>query len=520
MIQLTRQFALFKQTILNDTRSVGLQLLRFLFASLLGLIVYVAQSEASQWREIDGRYLFEIIFVLNLVFSVFAGLFLFLPMVKEEKEEDTLGMIMMTGISPFAYLFGKLGSRLLMFMLMLAVQVPVIYLCVTLGGVDVSTILMAYFFLGLLTFHLANVFLLGSLMSTSLFTGIIIAGGIALIFSYIFNFIMDFTVGMHAVDFPFAGIEDTIDEILATAAWGTTTYTYPYYFTYLVVSGIIFFFLSVYYFDTLTAEQEELEVPDKLKGKNSSEEKAESLEGIGLKPLYRKLKTKRFGKRPIIYKDFRFTSFGPLMYTLQFGTIMFIFYDVFFNHHRSFDEYNDVYRMCRDCIPTLFLICGASFLISSNLIFASEIKHKTLNSLITLPQDCDKLYFHKLVGIVKVSFPSLLALSLVSIVYLLVPSYDYYYDANRDLKSVVMIFTVLFTALFINSFLSMLFKKYSFFLSCGLTVGWFALHIFFFELLRVDMDGGLAVFLVDGFIVSLVLANMTVKQLEKYAVTS
>ena len=102
VIQLTRQLALFKQTILNDTRSVGLQILRFTFAFSLALIVFIAQSEASRWREIDGRYLFEAIFIVNVFFILAASLFLFMPLVKEVKEENTLGLILMTGISPFA----------------------------------------------------------------------------------------------------------------------------------------------------------------------------------------------------------------------------------------------------------------------------------------------------------------------------------------------------------------------------------------------------------------------------------
>ena len=124
MKALTRQFALYKQTILTDTRSLGFQVLRFGFAVILALFFYFNQSVERSWRKIDGLYVFENLSIVNITFIYLASFCLFLPLIKEERDENTLGMILMTGVSPFAYLFGKIGSRVSMLVIMLSLQIP------------------------------------------------------------------------------------------------------------------------------------------------------------------------------------------------------------------------------------------------------------------------------------------------------------------------------------------------------------------------------------------------------------
>jgi len=197
VIQLTRQLALFKQTILNDTRSVGLQVLRFMFALALGLIIFLTQNESSGIKAFDGLYIFQIVFTLNIFFAILSSILLFLPIIREEKEECTLGMILITEISPFAYLFGRISSRYFIFIIMLSIQLPIIFLCITMGGISIETILLSYFFLLLFVFHIGNIFLLASMVSTSFFSGIIISGGIFLILGYLMNSAMDSIFYLH-----------------------------------------------------------------------------------------------------------------------------------------------------------------------------------------------------------------------------------------------------------------------------------------------------------------------------------
>ena len=52
----------------------------------------------------------------------------------EEKEEQTLGLLRMTGLSPLSILLGKSTSRLCGALLLLAAQFPFTIFAVTLGG--------------------------------------------------------------------------------------------------------------------------------------------------------------------------------------------------------------------------------------------------------------------------------------------------------------------------------------------------------------------------------------------------
>ena len=90
------------------------------------------------------------------------------------------------------------------------------------------------------------------------------------------------------------------------------------YILCLCICGLICFSMAVYFFNALTGDQKEINLPTKFKGQATSKQKAENYSGKGVKTLVRKLKTKRFAKNPIIYKDFRFSSFGPHLYVLQF----------------------------------------------------------------------------------------------------------------------------------------------------------------------------------------------------------
>ena len=81
------------------------------------------------------RFLFYIV-NLNLVFITLTGVGFFSTAISEEKEEDTLGLMLMAGISPNGILLGKSIGRLTQVLLLIAVQYPFTLLAVTMGGVN------------------------------------------------------------------------------------------------------------------------------------------------------------------------------------------------------------------------------------------------------------------------------------------------------------------------------------------------------------------------------------------------
>src|SRR5258708_7655032 len=82
-----------------------------------------------------GLRFFEWIAYLDATFMTLLGIGFFSTLISEEKEEDTLGLMLMAGISPLGILIGKSGGRLWQSLLLIAVQYPFVLLAVTMGGV-------------------------------------------------------------------------------------------------------------------------------------------------------------------------------------------------------------------------------------------------------------------------------------------------------------------------------------------------------------------------------------------------
>lgn len=524
MVELTRQFALFKQTILNDTRSLGLQILRFAFIAVLAffMITLVEQMNSRSWmRQVDGRYYFEFIFVINIFFVASAALFLFLPIVREEKEENTLGMILMTGISPFAYLFGKVGSRYFIMILMMAVQIPITYLCVTMGGIDINTIFFSYLLLLLIAFHIGNAFLLSSLIGTSVISCILIAGGIILIVSFILNIIFNEIFVFSNYEEPFRLVELALRDIFESRNTSIGSQTISFFLS-LFGTGSIYFLVAVYYFNSLTADQKEIELPRNLKGIKASDDDAVKLSEKGVKRLVRTLKTKRFGKYPVIYKDFRFSCYGPMLYILQFvliaGSISLCFMDTYWwSYYRPESYIEALIRVNRDLLPFICFSLFGIVMISSNLVFSHEIKNNTLGSLLLLPQEPSRLFIDKLICIVRISAPLIFMFGLSFFSYHWNRDYG---NSERFFKEFYLFLVILIPGLFLNVWMSLISKRYSFFISNGITFGFFAVQFMFFDIFRINMGEGLVFLSITGYPVTALAINRALKKLSAHSITS
>ena len=109
------------------------------------------------------------------------GLSYFGSAIAEEKEEQTLGLLRMTDLSPLSILLGKSTSRLCGALLLLAAAFPFTIFAVTLGGISLGQIVATYCTIGAYTFLLCNVALLGSVLArqtagAAIFTAMVIGG--------------------------------------------------------------------------------------------------------------------------------------------------------------------------------------------------------------------------------------------------------------------------------------------------------------------------------------------------------
>ncbi len=153
--------ALFTRGLRLDARLLRSHLLRFLFAVLIfsGLV----------WTHINsntlgapGREFFRSITYLNVAFISLAGISFFSTAITEEKEEGTLGLLLMAGISPLGILLGKSTTRVLTALFLLLAQFPFTLLAITLGGVTIRQIFAAYFALFAYLAFLSNFALFAS----------------------------------------------------------------------------------------------------------------------------------------------------------------------------------------------------------------------------------------------------------------------------------------------------------------------------------------------------------------------
>ena len=136
-------WALTIRSLRQDNRLLRYHLLRFAVAGLLAFMVLV-MWESGLRGESPGRDMLYALAFANLFAVTIVGGLLFAPTITEEKEEQTLGLLRMTRIGPSALLLGKSIPKLVLISLILIIQLPLVFLTRTLGGVDWPLIANVY----------------------------------------------------------------------------------------------------------------------------------------------------------------------------------------------------------------------------------------------------------------------------------------------------------------------------------------------------------------------------------------
>ena len=160
---LSSTLALFTRSFRVDARSTQPHVLRLLFAGAILLeLVWIHQMEVLYGA--PGLTVFQWIAWLNFGVIALAGIGYFATALSEEKEEDSLGLLKMAGISPAALLLGKSTTRLISVLLMLAVEFPFVLLSITLGGVTMTQVIAMAAALAAYLVFVANLGLLCSVV--------------------------------------------------------------------------------------------------------------------------------------------------------------------------------------------------------------------------------------------------------------------------------------------------------------------------------------------------------------------
>lgn len=123
---------------------------------MLVIILYSAMRQPFTFTA-PGLHVFTAVMWVNYMFITIAAVGYFATSITEEKEEDTLGLLQMAGISPLALLLGKSVSRLWLAIVLICIQIPFALLAITLGGVSLRQVLGTYVSLGAYTFFLSGI---------------------------------------------------------------------------------------------------------------------------------------------------------------------------------------------------------------------------------------------------------------------------------------------------------------------------------------------------------------------------
>ena len=122
------------RSIRQDSRLVSHHALRAMMAAMI-LYLYLMNYALFSTKNAAGGMFAGMVVVCCYWFLTLVGSIHFSTAIVEEKEEQTLALLKMTGATAFSILAGKSLPRLLMALLFLSVVAPFLILSVTLGGV-------------------------------------------------------------------------------------------------------------------------------------------------------------------------------------------------------------------------------------------------------------------------------------------------------------------------------------------------------------------------------------------------
>lgn len=182
-------WALTVRSLRQDNRLMRYHLLRFAVAGLLAFIVLMMWLSGLR-GESPGHDLLSMLAYSNLFAVTIVGGFLFAPTITEEKEEQTLGLLRMTQIGPSALILGKSIPKLVLISLILIVQMPLLFLTRTLGGVDWPLITNVYLLIFCQLIGVVSISMLASVvMRTS--TGAVVVTGVLLFLWFIIALVIE-----------------------------------------------------------------------------------------------------------------------------------------------------------------------------------------------------------------------------------------------------------------------------------------------------------------------------------------
>ncbi|MEK6257498.1 MAG: hypothetical protein AABP62_02665 [Planctomycetota bacterium] len=401
--------ALLERSLRIDARSWQTHVTR------LGLMVgiYVSLSFAFALASrfgAPGLRFFSANVYLNVIFLTLLGVGFFSTAITEEKEEDTLGLMLMAGISPLGLLIGKLGGRLFQALLLIIVQYPFTLLAITLGGVSSAQVQAAYVSLTCYMLLLAG----GGLLCSTLAPRSRTAGTWMVVALFVYGLVPYFcqTLRNNIARFssaPASWFETLLEAVasfslflrigdIITTGFGESPWSWQAVSNLML--GVICFGLSWCCFGFATREP-------------ATEAAARGGLSRSQKGLARSFSPGRAWENPFVWKDFHFVAGG-----LSRRLLRILFYPALFGFSlglsvlwsRSGDNVVEIYQF----LVLLAVLWELSILAAQSI--HDEVRGQTIASLVMLPHSVRYVFYSKLLGAVAGMYPGLVCFLVANVI--------------------------------------------------------------------------------------------------------
>lgn len=399
----TGTLALVNRSLRVGSRTVMPHVLHFGLLSLTFMTLHVTVA-SSGILGAPGLRLFSSMVYLNFMFILLAGCGLFASAITEEKEEATLSLLQMAGINPLTLLLGKLVPRLVTALLLLAVQLPMVVLAITLGGVTRHQVFAAYVSLAAFVVLVAGIALLASVICRKTRTASILTGcaiGFVLLAPYMLADMVNelqregFSVGalQWLIDLgKKAAIYTRLDTILRStfseSAWWCTQVIAN------VLGGVAAFLVGWAIFPLFATD----------------EKQSGSGFGSALGRTFAAYRPGRTWSAALAWKDFHFNAggmIGLIVRMIAYPSILLFFYLLI-----NFGSWDRATRLDQEDIGTTLMITAIIFTILeltniAGRLFRDEVRLKTLPGLIMLPKNyVSHIVWPKLAGYLLALIPA------------------------------------------------------------------------------------------------------------------
>ena len=428
-------FALLFRSLRSDVRSFTIHISWFLL--LVSMYVgFRSAEELGVFIGAPGQVFFDNLLYANLIVITLYGIVFYSRTITEEKEDDSLGLLRMSGISSLGLLIGKSTSQLFQTLILLVLQLPLAMLAITLGGVSFEQIVIAYTALAAYTLLLSNIGLFNSVIcqrgrdATGL-TVLMLMGYVfvpLIAYGYCLSLAMNgqSTSSLYFLVLRWIAQTNIFIEISSVcgtttsfsvlpvitsinAGWTTKDWT-PLLFSH--IGGSLLLFLMAWTFI------QHSELKQGWKPWRTPQQPA-----IGKRRSIRL--AGRAWNAALIWKDYNFitggfagTAIRSLFYLLLFGMILETQFPRSIDGYRPPIDWTEVTRGFQIFVlPTLMVECA----LYASRFLQEEIQSQTLASLIMLPRSLASIVYSKLGGILVGLLPGTLALL---IAYFLLPERD------------------------------------------------------------------------------------------------